>query len=88
MSLFHLHTAPNPVEGLNLSSSANEIQVSWQASTGTAVNPCTASSYNVTYELLNSNQCDPKENPFTVNVGQVDTTTATISGLNHTLRTE
>ncbi|XP_033636799.1 tyrosine-protein kinase receptor Tie-1-like [Asterias rubens] len=73
--------APNPVEGLNLSPSANEIQVSWQASTGSAVNPCTASSYNVTYELLNFDQCDPKGSPVTVNVGQVDTTTATISGL-------
>ncbi|XP_071799499.1 uncharacterized protein [Asterias amurensis] len=73
--------APNPVEGLNLRSSANGIQVSWPASTGTAINPCTASSYIVTYELLNSDQCDPKENPFTVNVGQVDTTSTSISGL-------
>ncbi|XP_071799484.1 receptor-type tyrosine-protein phosphatase mu-like isoform X2 [Asterias amurensis] len=73
--------APNPVEGLNLSSTANEIQVSWPASTGSAVNPCTASFYNVTYELLNSDQCDPKGSPVTVIASQVDTTTATISGL-------
>ncbi|XP_033636797.1 receptor-type tyrosine-protein phosphatase kappa-like [Asterias rubens] len=73
--------APNSVEGLNLSPSANEIQVSWQASTGTAINPCTASSYNVTYELLKFDQCDSKNNPVTVIASQVDTTTASISGL-------
>ncbi len=72
---------PNPVESLTLSSTMNEIQVSWPASTGNATNPCTAIAYYVTYELLNFDQCNLQDNPVTMNAGQVETTTATISGL-------
>ncbi|XP_038066586.1 uncharacterized protein LOC119736642 [Patiria miniata] len=56
---------------LNLQPATNEIKASWTTA-GNEDNPCPVTSYRVSYQLLNLEQCQPQTDPSLTNVGVVN----------------
>ncbi|XP_038066631.1 uncharacterized protein LOC119736688 [Patiria miniata] len=50
------------IQDLNLDASVNEIKASWTTA-GNEDNPCPVTSYRVSYQLLNLEQCQPQIDP-------------------------
>ncbi|XP_038066653.1 receptor-type tyrosine-protein phosphatase T-like [Patiria miniata] len=59
------------IRALNLEPSVNEIQASW-TTTGNEDNPCPVTSYRVSYQLLNLEQCQSKTDPALTNTAVVN----------------
>ncbi|XP_038066650.1 receptor-type tyrosine-protein phosphatase delta-like [Patiria miniata] len=55
------------IQELNLEPSTNEIKASWTTA-GSEDNPCPVTSYRVSYQLLNLEQCQPQTDPALTNL--------------------
>ncbi|XP_038066583.1 angiopoietin-1 receptor-like [Patiria miniata] len=68
------------IHSLNLQPSTNEIKASWTTA-GNEDNPCPLTSYRVSYQLLNLEQCQPRTDPAVIRAAVVNGSDISITSM-------